>query len=269
MRWWLQDGGSTDGTAETARARARPGDTVVSEPDAGQTDAINRAMRQMGGEIIGFINGDDRLLPGAARKILDYFAAHPEVDLVYGRIEWIDEHGQLTGTHAGEIHSLEEVLDIYSVWWRDRQWVQPEVFYRRSLWERVGGFDTAYHLAFDYDFWVRCFLAGARVAHLPEPLAQFRRHEGQKSVAADRAADEIRSIVQRHLQAQPQMRPSTLRRLKAQLSYDFHRRGQLAPPRSFARALLQHPEWLLLPKVRERIGISLRKIRWQPRAVRP
>jgi glycosyltransferase involved in cell wall biosynthesis len=257
VRWWLQDGGSTDGTLEVARRHARLGDTVVSEPDRGQSDALNRAMRQMGGEVIGFINGDDCLLPGASRTILDYFAAHPDVDLLCGGIQWIDEQGNVTGTHAGEIHSLEEVLDIYSVWWRNRQWVQPEVFYRRSLWERVGEFDTSYHLAFDYDFWVRCFLAGVRVAHLPDPLAQFRLHSAQKSVAGDRAANEIRDIVQKHLKTAPSLRPAFVRRLKAQLSYDFYRTAPDAP--SFARSLLQHPEWLLDSAVRNRVGISLRK----------
>ncbi|MGV3533760.1 MAG: glycosyltransferase family 2 protein, partial [Chthoniobacteraceae bacterium] len=201
VRWWLQDGASTDGTVEIARSLARSGDTVVSEPDGGQTDALNRAMRQMGGEIIGFLNGDDCLLPGAAQAVVEYFAEYPEVDLVCGRIQWIDEEGRVTGTHAGAIHTLEEVLDIYSVWWNDRQWVQPEVFYRRRLWEKVGGFDTGYHLAFDYDFWVRCFRAGAQVRHLPRELAQFRKHGEQKPTAAERAAEEIRTIVQKQLES--------------------------------------------------------------------
>ncbi len=257
-RWWLQDGGSTDGTVEIARKYARATDTVVSETDRGQADAINRAMHQMEGEVIGFLNGDDCLLPGASRKILDYFADHPETDLMYGRIEWIDELGQVTGTHQGQISSLEEVLDLYSVWWEDRQWVQPEVFYRRALWERVGGFDIHYHLAFDYDFWVRCFLAGAKVAYLPESLAQFRRHADQKSVAADRAAIELRSILQKYLEARPTVRPLALRRLQAQLAYDKYRTAPSPPP--FARALVQNPAWLLHPQVRARVAISFRKL---------
>jgi hypothetical protein len=70
--------------------------------------------------------------------------------------------------------------------------VQPEVFFRRSLWAKVGGFQNRWRLAFDYDFWVRCFLAGARVAHDPDIVAQFRIHAAQKSAAAEQAADDIR-----------------------------------------------------------------------------
>jgi GT2 family glycosyltransferase len=263
VRWWLQDGASPDRTVEIARQYARPGDTVISEPDSGQTDALNRALPRMGGEIIGFLNGDDCLVEGAAERVLRFFAEHPEIDLVYGEVEWIDAGGQITGHHAGRIDSLEDVLRIYDVWWSKRQWVQPEVFFRRALWERVGGFDTAYHLAFDYDFWVRCFLAGARAARLPHPLARFRLHAAQKSTASECAADEIRAIVQKHLAAGAPLSGSARRRLRAQLEYDLYATGKMdfgagARP-SFAAALLRHPSWLLCAAVRERIGASLRK----------
>jgi len=258
IRWWLQDSASPDATVEIARRLARPGDTIVSEPDQGQTDALNRAIPRMGGEIIGFINGDDCLIPGTAGHVLDYFEAHPEVDLVCGGVEWIDEHGKVTGHHAGRIHSLEEALDIYRVWWGKRQWVQPEVFYRRSLWERAGKFDTAYHLAFDYDFWVRCFRAGACVAHLPQLFAQFRLHSAQKSSASEQAADEIRSILQKPLDAGAPIPAPTRRRLRAELAYDLYTHGKGVRP-SFAATLLRNPSWLRSETVRNRIFGSLQK----------
>src|SRR4030095_11160950 len=91
-------------------------------------------------------------------------------ELVYGEVEWIDAGGETTGFHAGNISSLDEVLDIYGVWWAQRQWVQPEVFFRRALKERVGAFDARYHLAFDFDFLVRCFRQGAHVSRQPQRL---------------------------------------------------------------------------------------------------
>jgi glycosyltransferase involved in cell wall biosynthesis len=264
LRWWLQDGGSTDRTLEIARAAARPGDSVHSEKDKGQADAINHALRDMGGEIIGFINGDDTLAPGTARRVLDYFAAHPEIDLVYGSIEWIDEAGATTGTHTGKIDSLTDALDIYRVWWGRRQWVQPEVFYRRSLFEKVGGFDISYNLAFDYDFWVRCFLAGARVAHIPHVFAKFRLHAAQKSTAAAKAASEIRSIVHKHLSAGAAISPFARWSLNAQLDYDHYQLGETTDATgkrpSFLRALATHPHWLLSPAVRNRTYSSLAKM---------
>jgi glycosyltransferase involved in cell wall biosynthesis len=262
LRWWLQDGGSTDATVEIARAHARPSDTVVSEPDEGQADAINRAFARMGGSIVGFINGDDVLTPGSAERIVNFFADHPHIDLIYGCVEWMDAQGEITGFHRGKIGSLGELLDVYNVWWGKRQWVQPEVFFRRSLYERVGGFDRQWHLAFDYDFWVRCMLAGARIAHTPAITARFRVHAAQKSSAADRAADEIRSIVQKHLPNAP-LGFWTRLKLRAALSYDHYQLGRStqegAPRASFPSALLTHPHWLLSPLVRSRAQSSLAK----------
>ncbi|HEV7402762.1 MAG TPA: glycosyltransferase family 2 protein [Chthoniobacteraceae bacterium] len=257
IRWRLQDAASPDETVAIARRHQRAGDVVVSEPDAGQADGLNRAFRAMGGEIVGFINGDDCLLPGAAERVLQCFAEHPGIDLVVGGIEWIDEQGAVTGTHAGSIANTAEVLDLYGVWWNRRQWVQPEVFYRRALWERVGGFDPRYQLAFDYDFWVRCFLAGARVLHLPQAFAQFRFHATQKSSASAQAADEIRDIAARHLPSAGL--PAARRRsLQARLSYDRYQVADPAGRAPFWRALLTHPEWLGVPEVRARVQTSCR-----------
>jgi len=261
VRWWLQDGASKDGTLEIARKFARPDDRIVSEPDAGQADALNRAFKQMGGEIIGFLNADDVLLPDTARTVLEYFAAHPEVDLVCGEIEWMDEHSKVTGKHAGRIDSLADVLDIYSVWWANRQWVQPEVFFRRSLWEKAGGFDNGYRLVFDYEFWVRCFRAGARVAHLPRPFTRFRIHAAQKYAASAQAADEIRAVVRRHLDDGAQI--PALRRwaLEAELSYDLYQGGKNGAPRgSFTAEVLRHPQWLLSSPVRARFRAACARL---------
>jgi len=264
IRWWLQDGGSTDDTVAIAWQYARNGDIIISEPDHGQADALNRAMPKMGGEIIGYLNGDDCLQPGAAAKVLQFFERHPEVDLVYGRVEWIDAEGRSDGWHQGRISSLSEALDIYRVWWSERQWVQPEVFFRRSLWERVGLFNTSYHLAFDYEYWVRCLRAGARVAFLDEPLVQFRRHAEQKSAAAEQAADEIRSIVQAQLDTGVPISPLLRWRLNAQLEYDRYRlqsdrRTEDSSP-SFLRSLLLNPHWLLAPHVRQRLAASFQRV---------
>ncbi len=264
VRWWLQDGESKDRTLEIARSFARESDTIKSESDAGQADAINHAMRQMGGEIIGFINGDDLLAPGTAERVLVYFHEHPEVDLIYGSVDWIDPEGNITGHHQGCIESSADILDIYRVWWGHRQWVQPEVFYRRSLWEKVGGFDTRWHLAFDFDFWVRCFLAGARVAQVPGIGAQFRLHPLQKSTAAETAADEIRGILSKHLAARAPIGAWRRFLLRTHLDYDLYQlgktvpNGQERPP--FFTALLTHPQWILCPLVRARVQSSLAKL---------
>ena len=264
LRWWLQDGCSQDRTLEIARSFARETDTVRSESDNGQADAINRACRDMGGDIIGFINGDDMLMPGTAERVLRFFRENPGIDLVHGGVEWIDREGRPAGLHAGQIGSLKEMLDIYHVWWRQRQWVQPEVFFRRSLWEKVGGFDTRWHLAFDYDFWVRCIIAGARTANIPDIFARFRIHAAQKSKATEQAADEIRTIVRAHLDRGADIGAWNRLTLRAHLNYDTYQLGKTGangkPPRHFACALAANPQWLLCRPARKRIQAALARL---------
>ena len=245
LEYGIVDGASTDGTVEIIRSYEARLAWWMSEKDRGQTDALNKGMARTTGEILGFINADDVLLPGSLGAVAAAFAEDPELDLVYGEVEWIDAEGRSQGYHAGNISTLGEVLDLQRVWWANRQWVQPEVFFRRRLWERVGGFDTRYNLAFDFAYWVRCFLANARVKRLPRPLVQFRLHEAQKSSASRRAADEIREIVGRALAAHPPLDAALRRRIDADLSYDLYQSSDPATRPAFLLALLQNPGWLL------------------------
>jgi len=244
VEYGIADGASSDGTVEIIRPYEARLAWWFSEPDRGQTDALNKAFARTTGDVLSFLNADDVLLPGALACVAAAFQENPALDIVYGGVEWIDAEGRPRGVHAGAIASLGEVLDVQRVWWAGRQWVQPEVFFRRSLWERVGLFDTRYDLAFDYDFWVRCFLAGARVRQLPQRLVRFRLHDAQKSSASRQAADEIRDIVERALATNPPIAPTLRRRIAAELSYDRYQSSDAASRPAFARALLSHPEWL-------------------------
>lgn len=263
VRWWLQDSCSTDETAVIARRYASDAERVIVEMDTGQPDGLNRAFEHMGGEIIGYINSDDCLAEGAAEAVLAEFAADPDLDLLYGEVEWVDAQGRVTGHHTGSISNLTEILDIYRVWWNGRQWVQPEVFWRRRLWERVGPFNIRYDLTFDYEYWVRCFQAGAKVKRIPRVLARFRIHPGQKSSSSAAAANEIRDIVSEALASDPPIPASDLRRLGSMLGYDRYQAGQdyaAANGRpSLTRMLLRRPDWLLVPEVRRRVRASLQR----------
>jgi hypothetical protein len=211
----------------------------------------------MGGDVIGYINSDDLLAEGAAEAILETFYKYPDVDLVYGEVEWIDANGTVTGHHRGDISTLAEVLDIYNVWWANRQWVQPEVFWRRSLWERVGQFSGNYDLAFDYHYWVRCFLAGVRVKRIPRVLARFRKHAEQKSARAFEAACEVRNAARAGLQKASGLNWWAALRIGASLGYDRYHAGQDYEGRGFASALAANPQWLLAPSVRNRLRRSV------------
>ena len=257
LEYIVADGGSNDGTADIIRRYEARLAWWVSESDRGQVDAINKGFTHATGDVLGFLNGDDVLAPGALKAVCETFAARPNVEIVQGAVEWIDFDGRPLGTHLGDMDCLEDALNVFKVWWGNRQWVQPEVFYRRALKEQVGAFDERYHLAFDYDFWVRCFRAGARVERLSETLVRFRRHAAQKSVDATRANDEIRTILAENLADRPEIGARTRWWLRAELSYDIYQSRKCtgsAPRPSFALALLRHPSWLLSEPVRRRLA---------------
>ena len=123
---------------------------------------------------------------------------------------------------------------------------------------RVGPLNENYNLAFDYEYWVRCFAHGIKVRRLPRVLAQFRRHAGQKSTDSQKAAAEIRSVVNQRLASCDAIGPGRRLVLRNRLAYDAYRS---APGRDeFWRTLACNPEWLLLPEVRARL-VSSRKWR--------
>jgi glycosyltransferase involved in cell wall biosynthesis len=260
VRWWFQDSCSTDNSVEIARRYVKECDHIEVERDTGHANGLNRAISRMGGDIIAFLNSDDCMADGAAEAVLRTFRDNPQVDLVYGEVEWIDAEDRSQGFHSGQIDNLFDVLDIYRVWWKQKHWVQPEVFWRRSLWERVGGMNESYYYAFDYEFWVRCFQQGMTVKKIPQVLARFRRHEAQKSAAFAKAARDIRSIVAHALPASPQIGWRNQFKLRSRLEYDLYQSGQngdnghKAP---FWRMLAGHPNWLTVPDVRKRLVQSV------------
>ena len=121
LEYIVTDGGSTDGTADIIRRYESRLAWWVSERDRGQVDALNKGLARATGDVLGFLNGDDVLVPGALKTVCAAFAAQPKVELVHGGIEWIDLDGHSLGTHLGEINSLEDALDIFKVWWGNRQ----------------------------------------------------------------------------------------------------------------------------------------------------
>lgn len=257
VRWWLQDCCSQDDSVQIAEQFRSSDDAIRIAADTGQANGLNRAFAEMGGEIVGYLNSDDCLADGAASAVCDAFGRHPEADIVFGGVDWIDKENQVIGYHRGTISSLENVLDVYAFWWNKKQWVQPEVFFRRYLYDAVGGFDESFSLAFDFDFWVRILRLRPRVVSVPQTLVRFRRHDQQRSNDFNRANDEIRRAVLRQLNDPACPLDSRFRaQLNRKLQYDlYHCRSPLSPlcDLSFGKALLRSPGWLILPEVRGRL----------------
>ena len=275
------DGGSTDGSVEILRRHAGRLAHWVSEPDNGQTHAINKGMARATGEIRSYLNSDDVLLPGALEAVLAAHAADPEADLLHGRCITIDaEDRVLPRRFFGDFGTPAEILDLWGVWFAGRNVVQPEVFWTRRLAERIGPFDEARHYAMDYDYWCRAILAGARVHRIDRDLAAFRLWENQKSTAAQAAADELRDIAVRHLRDPGvPLPPGVRRRLLGNWAFDevFAKAGGrlagsgLSPLRrrlAMLGVVLGNPELLFSPHFRRHAGKLVRRWRRSPMAGR-
>jgi GT2 family glycosyltransferase len=178
LEYFIQDGGSLDGTVDVLTAYENRLTGWVSIGDEGQSQAINRAFSSTTGEIMAWLNSDDLLLPGTLLIIADYFNNHPEVDVIYGNRLLIDKDDKEIGRWIMPGH------DSNVLTWVDYI-PQESLFWRRSIWDKVGGqIDESFKFAMDWDLLVRFRDAGAQFAHIPLFLGAFRIHEHQKTSAA-------------------------------------------------------------------------------------
>lgn len=189
------DGGSTDGTLDVLRAYDDHLSYWISEPDEGQSDALNKGYERATGDIFGWMNSDDLYLPDAVETAVREFRRHDEIDVVYGDHLQVDSDDRVTDYIYGFPASTGQLL--YEGFFGTAQ----AMFWRRSLQLRVGRFDTALHRTMDYEMMVRFLrVAGRRgFRHVESPLACFRRHEAQKTTGADSTVEqEHRYIAAQH-----------------------------------------------------------------------
>jgi glycosyltransferase involved in cell wall biosynthesis len=192
----VMDGGSTDETLAVLRA-AGPAVTWRSEPDAGQTDALNKGLRAARGEIIGWLNSDDVYYPGAIQRVLEVFDSEPEVDVVYGAADHIDEQDRVIEPYPSEPWNPERLRETCFI-------CQPALFFRRSVVDRCGLPDPALHYCMDYEYWIRLAGRGMRFLYLDEKLAGSRMYGENKTLGARVAVHaEINDMLRRHLGAVP------------------------------------------------------------------
>lgn len=171
----VKDGGSIDGTLEKARQVCSDVGRVLSCPDSGLANALNQGFATVDGDIFGWLNGDDLLLPGTLHYVARFLRGHPEIDVVYGHRIVIDENGAEIGRwllppHDDRVLSYADYVP------------QETLFWRRTMWGRVGArIDESFRFAVDWDLLIRFREAGARFVRLPRFLGAFRAHAAQKS----------------------------------------------------------------------------------------
>lgn len=193
------DGGSTDNTLAVLKQYEAHLDWWVSEPDSGQTAAINKGFMQSTGEIMAWINSDDLVASGALHQVADYFIKHPETQAVYGDRVLINEEGLEIGRWILPCHS-DKVLKFADFI------PQETLYWTRKAWNLIGGrLDETFHFAMDWDFLLRLSEKCIDVRHLPIFLGLFRIHHQQKTSSQLYliGQQEIRRIRHRELGFQP------------------------------------------------------------------
>jgi glycosyltransferase involved in cell wall biosynthesis len=170
------DGASDDGTVDLLEERDDPDLKWVSEPDRGQTDAVNKGIERSRGELIAWLNADDTYVPAAVDGAIAHLEHNPETMAICGAINYVDESGAVFRTLTPPRFSWRRYLYLGSFL------PTPTVIFRRRLLAQAPSLNEAYADAADYDFYLR-LLRGARVDLIDEPLVNFRYHPTSKTTS--------------------------------------------------------------------------------------
>lgn len=191
VEYIVMDGGSVDGSQAIVNYHSKEISKAVIGADLGQSDAINKGIAVSSGEIVCWVNSDDALLPAALSTVASYFDLHPDCDWLVGHCLFTDVYGK----PGWFCEVTERQPEDYLRFWDGIFLPQPSVFFRRSLWDRVGGLNISYKYAMDLDLWLR-FLSESPLHCLGATLSINRVHGATKTAnGRENAISELAKII--------------------------------------------------------------------------
>lgn len=177
LEYIIIDGGSTDGTVKIIKKYEKWLTYWVSEPDRGQSHAINKGFAKATGEIFAYINSDDYYEPNAFFTIARLFSQNKNLHLVAGECEIFNDN---------------IVKRTFRPWWPEdlvyflektfsSTFAQPSAFWSSTIYKKLGGFDETIHFCFDRNFFLRVGLSGVSPYFLHKKISRFREHKESKT----------------------------------------------------------------------------------------
>lgn len=170
------DPGSTDGSREIAETF--PHVVLIAEPDDGQSDALNKGFLRSRGDIIAWVNSDDMFADERVfERVVERFNQPDKPDIVYGKGVFIDEHGE----KLRNVYINKDPDSLVDRLQHEDGILQPALFMRKTVIERVGMLRKNLHYSMDYEYWIRCMKEGMKFVFIDDNLAIARYHSANKT----------------------------------------------------------------------------------------
>lgn len=226
------DGESTDRTLETIRKYEENISMVISEPDNGLYDAMNKGIALATGDIIGIINSDDWYEPKILKEVRKYFL-ETDAEVIYGNLNIVYPNGELRVLIPTDIEKIRYGMEI----------PHPTVFIKRDVYERLGTFELKYKIAADYDFILRLYTGGVKFGYQNRIFANFR-FGGVSNKQAEKCMEETLEISQKYLICAPLDRRGYFKNIILNSYKAFH----------FTRLLNNYPQ-IFLDLLSQKLGV--------------